>query len=110
MGATIGKFDPNATNQVDANGNTVATNTPGSKTVNDPNGGLSGGQRAARSGLKSLSGLGNALQQYGQPQGNGAYTPIQAPPQPQVSPDYFQQNKLGMQKGPNPQSLFFGGY
>jgi len=114
MGSVMGKMDPNATNDVDANGNIVATGTPGAKTVADPNQGLSGGQMFVRKALSnSLAGAGNAMQQQGgmraAPVNFAAFnrqpaTPVQGPVINPAQPPVPPQNTGTTPPNNNPQS------
>lgn len=72
MGATLGKSDGNATNDLDAAGNIVGTGT-GVKTVADPNKGLTDDQMRNRK-LASLGArtLGAVAAQPGDAGGGGA--------------------------------------
>lgn len=64
MGSTFGRTDSNATNDV-LNGDTVATGTPGAKTMRDPNGGLDDSQirnrKLAAVGAKTLGSIANPI-------------------------------------------------
>ncbi len=70
---------------------------------------LNGSQKAMKAGLGGLKGF--SQQQQGQQQPpNGGGAPINITPAPQVNlPQPFQPNSNGFQKGPMPNSLFFGG-
>jgi hypothetical protein len=113
MGKSFGSRDSSATNDM-LNGQVVATGTPGSKTVSDPNQGLSDQQMRVRQLF--AGGLGqfgkSVQQQYGQqPQQSGGAPPIVPAQQPQVDmsaamPQYFQNP---MQRR-SPSQQFFGGY
>lgn len=106
MGSTIGKPNSDATNDLDANGNIVATGT-GVKTVADPNRGLTDDQmkntKFASSGIKSL---GQAMSSMGGPVPSGGNSPTPATNftfannQPQYQPMIPPQ--------PKPKNPFFG--